>query len=119
MREIVCIVCPNSCRMQVAEKDGQFTVTGNECKRGIAHGIQEWSSPERMLSTTVVMQGGTLPRLPVVSTRDVPKALLRDCLAALYQVVVSAPVTCGDVVVENICGTGIDVVASRSMAVKS
>lgn len=118
MKEYVCIVCPNSCRLQVEEKDGQITVSGNECKRGIDHGIHEYTNPERMLTTTVAIDGGTLPRIPVIGSGEVPKDKLRECLARLYALRVAAPVRCGQVIEHNICGTGVDILASRSMAQK-
>jgi CxxC motif-containing protein len=117
-KEVVCIVCPSSCRLTVREENGTITVEGNGCKRGIEHGISEFTNPMRMLTSTVVVNGGSLPRLPVISTGEVPKAKLTECLTLLYGVAVSAPVTCGDVIVKDICGTGVDVVASRSMKVK-
>ncbi len=115
MKEYVCIVCPNSCRLRVEEKDGKLVVTGNECKRGAAHGIHEYTNPERMLTTTVAVRGGILPRLPVISSGGIPEAKLRQCLDLLYKVRLDAPVACGDVVAANICGTGVDIVASRTM----
>jgi CxxC motif-containing protein len=115
MKEYVCIVCPASCRLQVEERDGGIAVSGNVCKRGLDYGVQEYTDPKRMLTTTVAIEGGVLPRIPVISDGETPKAKLRDCLAQLYALKLHAPVNAGDVVARNICGTGVDVVASRSM----
>lgn len=115
MKEYVCIVCPNSCRLRVEEKDGEITVSGNECKRGVAHGVHEYTNPERMLTTTVAVDGGSLPRIPVISSGEVPKARLMECLRHLYTLRLAAPLQCGQVIEKNICGTGVDVVASRTM----
>jgi CxxC motif-containing protein len=68
-----------------------------------------------MHTTTVVIRGGSLPRLPVISREELPRAMLGRCLEALYRMELNAPLRCGDVVVKNICNTGVDVVASRSM----
>jgi NADPH-dependent 2,4-dienoyl-CoA reductase/sulfur reductase-like enzyme/CxxC motif-containing protein len=116
--EVICIVCPNSCRLTVTDNEGGLTATGNECPRGEKHGIQEYSAPTRMLTTTVAVSGGTLPRLPVISREEIPKARLNQCLQELYQIALRAPIHCGDVIVQNICNTGVDVVASRSMKKK-
>ncbi|MDR2247409.1 MAG: FAD-dependent oxidoreductase [Treponema sp.] len=113
--ETICIVCPNSCRLTVAEDAGILRVTGNECPRGEKYGIQEYRAPTRMLTTTVAVSGGTLPRLPVISREEIPKARINQCLQALYRIEVRAPIRCGDVIVTNICNTGVDVTASRSM----
>lgn len=117
-REFVCIVCPSSCRLTVSDEGGEITVRGNGCKRGVEHGISEFTNPMRMLTSTVAIEGGTLPRLPVAATGEVPKSRLRECLAAVYAVCACAPVRAGDVIIKNICGTGVDVVAARSMSKK-
>jgi CxxC motif-containing protein len=114
-RKFICIVCPNSCRLTVTETAGNIAVSGHECPRGEKHGIHEYREPTRMLTTTVAVSGGTLPRLPVISREEVPKAALDRCLQTLYKIKVKAPLRCGDVIVQNICDTGVDVIASRSM----
>lgn len=117
-KEIVCIVCPNSCRLWVSEEGGSLRVQGNECKRGEAHGMQEYREPLRMLTTTVAVRGGVLPRLPVISAGELPKAKLGECLALLYRVEIGAPLRHGDVIVKDICGTGVDIAAARSLDAK-
>ena len=34
MKEIICIVCPNGCTLNVEKNGEEITVTGNKCKRG-------------------------------------------------------------------------------------
>jgi CxxC motif-containing protein len=101
--------------LQVTEEAGKITVAGNECVRGERHGIHEYREPTRMLTTTVAIRGGTLPRLPVISREEVPKAALGRCLETLYRMELEAPLRCGDIIVKNICDTGVDLIASRSM----
>ena len=113
--EYICIVCPSSCRLTVFEEGGEVKVKGNDCRRGELHGIEEYREPMRMLTTTVAIRDGTLSRLPVISTKEIPKVKLRECLSFLYNMEISAPVSCGDVIVKNICDTAVDVVASRSL----
>ena len=114
-KEFICIVCPSSCRLTVYEEGGEIKVNGNECRRGEEHGKEEYREPLRMLTTTIAVREGRLPRLPVVSSREIPKAKLRECLDLLYGMEVTAPVRCADVIVKNICDTGVDVIASRSL----
>jgi NADPH-dependent 2,4-dienoyl-CoA reductase/sulfur reductase-like enzyme/CxxC motif-containing protein len=109
-----CIVCPNSCRLAVWENAG-IHVEGYKCKRGKDYGENEFKNPTRMITTTVAVKNAALPRLPVISTSEVPKSKLKECLSQLYNFTVTAPITCGDVVVKNICGAGVDIIASRSM----
>lgn len=117
-KEYVCIVCPNSCRLTVTEENGEIKVTGNTCKRGEEHGIAEYTHPMRMLTSTVAVTNGILPRLSVVSTDVIPKDQLGECLDEIYRVSIKAPVKCGDIILSNIKNTGVDIVASKSMKVK-
>lgn len=117
-KDFVCTVCPSSCRLTVSDDGGEIAVTGNTCKRGLEHGRNEYKNPMRMLTSTVAIRGGTLPRLSVISTGEVPKKKLKDCLAEVYRTQVKAPIICGQVLIQNICGTGVDIVASRSMKIK-
>ena len=88
---------------------------GHGCKRGIDHGKNEYTNPMRMLTTTVAIEGGHHRRLSVSSTGEIPKNMISQCLDVLYAVKLVAPVKRGDVIAADICGTGVDIVASRTM----
>ena len=119
MKDLTCIVCPVGCRIAVEEKDGELVITGNSCPRGYEHAKNEYTDPKRMLTTTVKVEGGVLPRIPVISTAEIPKRQLGECLAQLYQLKVTAPVAYGDIIVKDILGTGVDIKASREMPAKA
>lgn len=117
-RVMNCIMCPLGCEMTVTIEDGAVTkVTGNTCPRGPKYAHDEIVAPKRMLTSTVRVSNGLLPLLPVVSQTTLPKEQVLTCAAALRQVVVTAPVTAGQVIVKDILGLGVDIVASRSMDV--
>lgn len=114
-KQYVCIACPRSCRLTVWEEAGTIHVEGATCKRGEKHGENEYTNPMRMLTTTVAIENGVHPRIAVVSSGEIPRNMLSQCLEQLYTITVTAPVTRGQVIAANICGTGVDVIASRSM----
>lgn len=114
-KNYVCIACPNSCKLTVWEEDGEVRVEGHTCNRGIEHGKNEYTNPMRMLTTTVAIEGGHHRRLAVVSNGEIPKRMMDQCLAELYRLKLEAPVMRNQIIAENICGTGIDIVASRTM----
>ena len=118
MKEYTCIVCPVSCKITVEEKDGELVITGNSCKRGYEHAKNEYTNPKRMLTTTVKVTGGVLPRIPVISTQEVPKDKLEDCLKVLYELELKAPVQYGQIICETILGTGVEIKASRTLLAK-
>ena len=111
-----CIMCPIGCELTVTLEDGKFaSVTGNNCPRGAQYAKDEVTAPKRMLTYTVKIEGGMMPLLPVVSAAVLPKEKIMDCAAYLRGVKVQAPIKTGDVVVKDILGLGVDIVASRDM----
>jgi CxxC motif-containing protein len=104
------------CLLTVTLEDGKVVkVEGNTCPRGETYAHQELTDPQRMLTSTVRVEGGALPLLPVVSKSTLPKGRIMDCAEALRSVAVQAPVKTGDVIVSNILGLGVDIIASRDM----
>ncbi|MBM6968045.1 DUF1667 domain-containing protein [Pseudoramibacter alactolyticus] len=114
-KEMTCIACPMGCHLTVEGEGDKWTVTGNSCKNGERYGIQEMTDPRRIVPSTVVIKGAMLHRLPVKTAQEIPKGKIFDCMDALAKVVVKAPVKMGDVVLKDVCGTGIDIVATKTM----
>lgn len=115
-KQMNCIMCPMGCLLTVTLTDGVVSdVTGNTCPRGEVYARQEVTDPQRMLTTTVRVEGGALALLPVVSQTTLPKGKIMACAEALRQVSVKAPVHTGDVVVSDILGLGVDIIAARDM----
>ncbi len=115
-RVMNCIMCPMGCEMTVTIEDGSVTnVTGNTCPRGPVYAKDEVTAPKRMLTSTVAIEGGMLPLLPVVSASVLPKGRILECASYLRGVKVQAPVKTGDVIVKDILGLGVDIIASRDM----
>jgi CxxC motif-containing protein len=114
MKELICIVCPNGCHLKVDE-DNDFAVTGNACPRGAEYGRTELISPTRVITSTVRVSGGTHPRCPVKTDRAIPKGLIFEAMKTLDDVSLTSPVALGQVVVENVCGTGANFVTCREL----
>lgn len=115
-KELVCIMCPRGCNIVATLDDGIVVeVKGPRCSFGDRYAREELTAPKRMLTATVRIIGGRLPLLPVVSAAVLPKERVLDCAAVLRAVEVAAPVQAGDVIVRDILGLGVDIVASRDM----
>ena len=114
MTELTCIGCPLGCRLTVDEEN-DYAVTGNSCKKGAEYGKNELKNPTRVLTTTVKAEGGIHGRCPVRTQSAIPKGMLFDAMKVLSGVTVTAPVKCGQTVVENILGTGVNVIATRDL----
>jgi CxxC motif-containing protein len=115
-KEIICIVCPVGCTLEVTVEDGKLVeVTGYECKRGVAYAEQEAVAPKRTLATTVRVKNGIHPLVPVKTDIPVPKEKMREITELLAQVEVEAPVKIGSIIVADVLGTGANVVATRNL----
>ena len=114
-REMVCVSCPMGCAITVELDDNNevISVTGNTCPRGDKYARQECTHHERMLTSTVKVEGGRLPVVPVKSASPIPKEMLFDAMKEVNKVTLKAPVTFGDVAVKDILGTGIDIVVTN------
>lgn len=112
----LCTGCPLGCRLEVdAVDDDVIEVRGFSCKRGERYGEQEHVDPRRPVSTTVWIDAAPIRRVPVRTAAEVPRDLVREVVARLRGVQVAAPVRRGDVVVRDVCGTGVDVVVTRDV----
>lgn len=109
--EIVCIVCPQGCRIDV-EGD---KVTGHKCKRGIQFGIDETTAPMRVVTTTVATNFSSMPVLPVRTNGEVPKSKLWEIMSEINIFFLDKKVKMGETIIENIVGTGVDIIASASI----
>jgi CxxC motif-containing protein len=112
--DIVCIGCPQGCRLKVDTKH-DFAVTGNECEKGEAYGKQEVSHPTRNISSTVILKGGRLSRLPVKTSQAIPKDKIFDAMKLLDGLSENSVFPLGTPVVKDICGTGADFVSTREL----
>lgn len=114
---LTCIRCPKGCQVTVTLEGGEVTaVTGNGCPRGDAYARKEVTDPTRVVTTVVPVSGSAVARMVSVKTAgDVPKAKVLDVVRALSGVSMAAPVHIGDVVLADVCGTGVDVVATKDV----
>ena len=113
-KSIICVACPMGCelRVELDAAGGIENIAGNSCKRGIDYAKAEITNPTRSFHSTVRVEGGRVPLVSVKSSRPVPKRLLMDCARATRGVRARAPVAIGDVIVPDVCGTGVDLVAT-------
>ncbi|MDR1898555.1 MAG: DUF1667 domain-containing protein [Treponema sp.] len=114
MRELLCIVCPNGCRLRVEETEGNIAVTGNQCGRGIDFARTEIINPTRTLTTTVRTAFPETPVLPVRTDGEIPKGKIGEAMAFLNTVTVREALKIGAVVAE-LPGMGRRVIATSNI----
>lgn len=117
-----CTTCPSECLLTVEVKrnaNGAVaevrSVTGNNCPRGDKFAHQELTCPMRVLTTTVAVSGGDEALLPVRTVEAIPLELHAQVMNLIRGLVLNAPIRMGDVVLENLLGTNIDLIASMDI----
>lgn len=115
MRELVCIVCPRGCTMQVEQNGEEIKVSGNACKRGAQFAKSELTNPTRTICTTVRTTFKDAPVLPVRVSAEIPKDRIFDVMREINQVKVDTRVGRGDVIIENVLGLGADIIATSDL----
>ena len=116
-RKYICIRCPEGCEITTTlDGNGAITeITGNSCKLGLEYVKTEATDPRRTLTTTVMVEGGARPLCPVWSEKPVPKDRILELAAEVRKITLKAPVNINQIVLENALGTGINIVASRTI----
>lgn len=115
-KNLICINCPLGCMLTAAvEGEAVVSVTGNTCKRGEDYARKEMTNPTRIVTSMVRVSEGYEKMVPVKTREDIPKGKVLECVRALKDVEVKAPVHMGDVIAENIAGTGVDLIAAKEV----
>ena len=134
---ITCVICPKGCSISV---DWEFSegdagakkvvkVTGNSCPRGLKYATAEVIHPERVLTSTVRVKNGSLALLPIRSASPIPKEAMIEAMKTISATVIDVAdcdacgasngiLKMGTVVIKNIAGTGIDMIACRDVVAK-
>ncbi|MBP3462219.1 MAG: DUF1667 domain-containing protein [Tyzzerella sp.] len=114
--ELTCIGCPLGCPLTVTMEGNEVVeVKGNTCPKGAIYAKKEVTNPTRIVTSTVRVTGGSCPMVNVKTASDIPKGKIFECVEALKDVVLTAPVKIGDVVLDNVANTGVAVVAARNV----
>ena len=114
---LTCVLCPVGCELAVLEDAaGQLQVEGNQCDKGIPFALEEVLHPQRNLATSVPLAGTVARMVSVRLTAPVPRELVFKILAEIAKLRPQAPVRRGQVLLANVLGTGVDVIATRTVS---
>lgn len=114
--EITCIICPIGCRLIVEyEDDTIIDIKGFECKKGKKYASEELLNPVRTLTTTIIVKNGEIPLVSVKTDKPIPKDKLFEVMDAVSEIEVHSPLSIGDVLVKNVLGLNVDIVATKNV----
>ena len=117
IRNLTCINCPLGCSIEVTMEGNEvISVTGNTCPRGETYARNEVTDPKRVVTSSVYVEGGERAVVSVKTEEAIPKNKIFDCVNAMRDIKVEAPVMIGDVVSGDIAGTGIKLVATANVS---
>lgn len=116
-KTVTCIGCPMGCPVTVSfdEAGNIAKVSGNTCKRGDDYARKEVANPMRIVTSIVKVENGDTAMLSVKTNADIPKNMIFDCMKEINKVTVHAPVMIGDIIIKDVHGTGVDVVATKNI----
>jgi len=112
---LTCLLCPIGCGLEVEVAGGDVRVQGHQCDKGIDFAAEEILRPRRNLATSVPLNGTADRMISVRLTDRVPRQMIFPILVEIAKLRPSAPVRRGDVLISDVCGTGADVIATRTM----
>ena len=114
-KKLICITCPIGCRLAVTGTLEELKVTGGKCRKGIAYANNEIKNPMRTVCTTAKIDGGIHRVIPVKTDAAIPEKYKLDVVREVNKIVLTSPVKMGDVIIADLFGTGVNIVAERDM----
>ena len=118
IKELTCILCPNGCVLNAEAEGDNITVTGHSCPKGKDYAIQELLAPMRTISSFMLVSNGEEPLVSVRLNRPIPRERIFDVMAEIKKQRLTAPVSCGQIIIANVLGLDSDVIATKSITAK-
>ena len=120
VKEFICIACPVGCMLRAQVTPEEVAISGNQCKIGIDYGTKECRDPRRVLTTSIKVYNtngnGEFKMLSVKTAGDIPKDKYFDCLKAIKETEVKGNIDVAHVIIDNVLGLNVDIVATRSVS---
>ncbi|MBK5202011.1 MAG: DUF1667 domain-containing protein [Spirochaetaceae bacterium] len=118
IKELTCIGCPIGCALTVDFDDNKkvvLSVSGNNCKIGERYAHKELTNPTRIVTSSIKVIDGELAMVSVKTKEDIPKDKIFDIMKEIHETKVKAPISIGDVLIHNVAGTNVDIVATKNI----
>lgn len=114
--EYTCILCPRGCHVTLTDNNGQFTISGNFCPKGVGYAKSEYTAPMRTVTSTITVNGHPhIKRVPVKTDKPIDKRKIFELLDIIHKTVVKYPINVNDILIENVLDTDVNIVATRTV----
>lgn len=112
---LTCILCPVGCELEVRRAERGLDVRGHQCEKGIEFATEEVLHPKRNLATSVPVKGSETKLVSVRLSDRVPREMIFPILREIAGLRPETPVRRGQVLIADVLGTGVDVIATRTV----
>ncbi len=112
---LTCVLCPLGCELEIERPGETLEVCGAQCPKGEAFAVEEILHPMRNLATSVPLLGASSRMISVRLTGPVPREKIFAILAEISGLRPAPPVRRGDVLIRDVLGSGVDVIATRTV----
>ena len=121
LRQFTCIMCLWAVlwRQRFSLRDRWKKLPGNNCKRGKEYAVREVTNPVRNIASSVLVEDGELPLASVRLNAPIPKKDIFSVMAEIRKIKVTAPVSIGQIVLQDVLGTGSDVIITKNVKRKA
>lgn len=115
-KKLICVICPVGCEILATIENGKLKkIKGYRCEQGKDYAKEEFTSPSRILTATVSVKSRQVGQLPVRSTKPLPRQKLEKAMFSLVSINLKPPIKEGQLILEDILNTGVDIVATRDL----
>lgn len=115
MTNLICIVCPNGCHLEVDKVNGEYVIKNNKCPRGVKFAIEEMTAPIRSVTSTVATVFPALPVVPVRTKGEIPKGKITELIKLINTLKIDRPYRLGEVLYTDALSTGINIIVTMDM----
>jgi len=118
IKELTCIGCPMGCQLTIEFDEIQkklLHVSGNQCPKGNRYAHKELTNPTRIVTSSIKIEGGEIGVVSVKTQKDIPKSQIFPIMDAIHQTTVIAPVYIGSVLIHDVAGTHVDIIATKTV----
>jgi CxxC motif-containing protein len=112
MRHLICISCPRGCHLTI---DDNLNVSGNKCPKGVIYARSELTNPLRIVTSTARIINRKEEMVSLKTSKAAPKNMVFDIMKEINKLKVKAPIKIGDILIKNVLGLDIDIVATKNI----
>lgn len=111
MKELICIVCPNGCKLNI---DDNYNVSGNLCPKGKEFAINEIKDPKRTVTSTCKTIFKDTPFIAVKTDGEVRKDDVKKVIGEINKTVIDKRMPIGSIVINNVLNSGVNIILSSN-----